>query len=299
MKAFNTLLKRELLRMTQSSVIAIVIILFLVMMGGIFFVDFFERIQALSLRSFFSQAPLLLAFFCPAIAMGSLAEERQAGTLEWLQSLPLSTIDIILAKFVSRVIILALVLLATISYPLTLASLGQLDWGPVWGGYLALLMLGSAYIAIGILASCIAKDQIIAVLAAFFFCFALSFVHRLAVDASGLLASVLQYLSANHHFANVARGVIDAKDLLYSLSIQIFALATSIFLLESKRYPVVVIEAEGQKAKTPSYALSCNRECMLPQARSLLEASKTPKPQDFQNDSASTPEASAPHSEEH
>lgn len=229
--------------MLQSSVVMIIVILFLVMMGGMFFRDYFDQVQSLSLRPFFAQAPILLAFFCPALTMGKIAGERADHTLDLLLTMPLHSAHVVLAKFVACLIVLAFVLLCTLSYPLTLSQLGTLDWGPIWGGYTALFMLGGGYCAIGLLTSAWAKDQMISVLTAFFLCVALTYIDMLVGSSSGTGAVLLQELSASYHFSNIARGVIDIRDILYTLSLQCLALCGAVFMLEARRYPDPVVRS--------------------------------------------------------
>ena len=229
--------QRDILRMIHSNVVGIIIVLFLMMMGAMFFIDFFDSVQALSMRQFFSQAPLLLSIFCPALTMGSFALEHNSETLDLLETMPVNSWEIVAAKFLSCLTLLTVVFAFTLSYPITLSTLGTLDWGPVIGGYLALILLGGGYIALGILASSCTRDQVTAVLIAFFMCFALTFVHRLSADASGMTATILQNLSANAHFSNVARGVIDIRDILYAVTLQFFALTATGLILEAKKYP--------------------------------------------------------------
>ena len=243
MHAFWPLLKRELSRMLHSSVVMIIVILFLVMLGGMFFRDYFDTVRSLSLRPFFSQAPTLLAFFCPALTMGRIAGERSDHTLDLLLTMPLHSAHIVLAKFVACLVVLVFVLLCTLSYPLTLSGLGELDWGPVIGGYVALFMLGGGYCAIGLLTSAWAEDQMIAVLTAFFLCVALTYVDMLVVSSSGTLAVLLQNLSASYHFSNIARGVMDIRDILYTLSLQCIAVCGAVFTLEARRYPDPVVKS--------------------------------------------------------
>lgn len=231
------LFRRDLSRQIHSSVVATLIVLFLVMIGALFFADFFKDVQALNLRTFFSQAPLLFSIFCPALTMSALSEERRLQTLQLLQTMPIRSSQIVLGKFLSAMTLLFTVLLFTLSYPISLSTLGNLDWGPVIGGYIALMMLGGMYLAIGILASAFTKDQISAFLIAFFLCFALTYLHRLSLDTSGTAATILQNLSANVHFSNIARGVVDIRDILYALSIQFFALSGAVLRLEYQKYP--------------------------------------------------------------
>ena len=180
-----TIFRRDLSRMIHSNVMGMLIVLFLVMMGALFFVDYFKDVRVLNLRPFFSQAPLLLSIFCPALTMGTIAGERRAQTLQWLETTPVGSFEIVAGKFLSCLALLSVVLCFTLSYPLTLSCLGVLDWGPVVGGYLALVMLGGMFISLGILASSLSRDQISSLLLAFFMCFVLTYLHRIALDSTG------------------------------------------------------------------------------------------------------------------
>ena len=224
--------------MIHSNVMGMLIVLFLVMMGALFFVDYFKDVRVLNLRPFFSQAPLLLSIFCPALTMGTIAGERRAQTLQWLETTPVGSFEIVAGKFLSCLALLSVVLCFTLSYPLTLSCLGVLDWGPVVGGYLALVMLGGMFISLGILASSLSRDQISSLLLAFFMCFVLTYLHRIALDSTGWWAEVLGTLSADVHFSNIARGVVDIRDILYAVTIQFFALSAAVLQLESGKYPV-------------------------------------------------------------
>lgn len=233
-----TIFRRDLSRMIHSNVMGMLIVLFLVMMGALFFVDYFKDIRVLNLRPFFSQAPLLLSIFCPALTMGTIAGERRVQTLQWLETTPVGSFEIVAGKFLSCLALLSVVLCFTLSYPLTLSCLGVLDWGPVVGGYLALVMLGGMFISLGILASSLSRDQISSLLLAFFMCFVLTYLHRIALDSTGWWAEVLGTLSADVHFSNIARGVVDIRDILYAVTIQFFALSAAVLQLESGKYPV-------------------------------------------------------------
>ena len=241
MNAIITILKRDISRMFFSGVVTTLVVLFLLFVGALFFSDFFQSIQTLSLRSFFSQAPLLLSIFCPALTMGILSEERRAQTLDLLMTMPVRTWQIVIAKFLSCLVLLLFVLLFTLSYPISVSTLGQLDWGPVAGGYIALMMLGGIYISIGVLASALTRDQVSAFLLSFFLCFLLTYIHHVSLDTSGTLASILQAMSASVHFSNIARGVVDIRDILYAVSIQAFMLVSTCIAIESHKYPKVVI----------------------------------------------------------
>ncbi|MGI5829823.1 MAG: Gldg family protein [Bradymonadia bacterium] len=240
------------MRLLRSNVTAIVILLFLTIMGALFFLRFFAGPQALDMRLFFANAPLLLSFFSPALTMALFAQERSSRSLEWLQSLPISSFQLVLAKFLAVCTLLFFVLLFTVSYPLSLAQLGSLDWGPIIGAYIALLLLAASFAAIGLWTSSLSNDQVIAVLLGFFLCFSLSYIDRLAPE-SGWLASLLHGLSATRHFQNFARGIIDFRDILYMVSIIFVALTATTLQLAATRYPKTKLARKKGESKLRPY----------------------------------------------
>lgn len=219
MKNIGFVLKRELGAYFNSVVAYIVVILFLVITGALFWLSYFQEINVLSMRSFFGQAPLFLAFFAPAITMGLFAEEKRSGTLELLMTMPISDFEIVMGKFLAAVGLLVVVFVMTLTYPLSLSRLGELDWGAVWAGYLGLLLLGASYSAIGIMASTWTKDQVVAILVAFSICFFLYLIDQLVGQPTGVTAQVIEYMSTSYHFDNIARGVVDSRDVIYYLSL--------------------------------------------------------------------------------
>ena len=135
-----------------SPIAYIVISIFLLVTGWFFFTTFFLLNQA-SLRNFFSMLPIIFAFVVPAVTMRLFSEEINIGSYETLLTLPVTFLDVVLGKFLSAIVFLAAMLVPTLAYPITVTLLGQLDWGPVVGGYLGAVLLGAAFSAIGLLAS--------------------------------------------------------------------------------------------------------------------------------------------------
>ncbi|QDG50626.1 ABC transporter [Persicimonas caeni] len=219
MKNIGFILKRELGTYFNSVVAYIVVILFLIITGALFWLNFFQDINILSMRSFFGQAPLFLAFFAPAITMGLFAEEKRSGTLELLMTMPVSDFEIVMGKFLAAVGLLTVVFAMTLVYPFSLSRLGDIDWGAVWAGYAGLMLLGASYSAIGLMASSWTKDQVVAILVAFSICFFLYLIDQLVGQPTGTTAQVVEYLSTSYHFENMARGVIDSRDVVYYLSL--------------------------------------------------------------------------------
>lgn len=222
MKQMWLITKRELQSFFDSLIAYIMIVVFLALSGlftWLYGSDVFYVNQA-SLQSFFSIAFWTLFFFIPALTMKQIAEERRSGTIEMLLTKPVSEWQILWGKFWATLILIGIALLLTLPYYFTVWSLGPVDHGEVWTGYLGLLLMSSAYISIGLFASSLTTNQIVAFLLALFtgIFFHLLFGF-LASNMSGTLASVFSYLSLSTHYDSITRGVIDTKDIVYFLSL--------------------------------------------------------------------------------
>jgi len=196
----------------------IVIAIFLLVTGWFFFSTFFLLNQA-SLRNFFGLLPTIFAFVVPAVTMRLFAEEFHIGSYETLLTLPVGFSDVILGKFSAACAFVTAMLVPTLAYPVTVAALGALDWGPVIGGYLGAVLLGAAFAAIGLFASALTRNQIVAFIIGLAICFSLTLVDQMAFFLPQAFATTLSYLAADVHFQNVARGVVDTRDLIYFLSV--------------------------------------------------------------------------------
>jgi len=213
---------RELRTFFDSLMAYVMIILFLGFSGfftWIFGSDIFLVNQA-SLQSFFSIAFWSLFFFIPAVTMGLLADERKSGTIELLVTKPVSDWQIIMGKFLAAFLLICITLALTLPYYFTVASIGKIDHGAVWMGYIGLLFLSASYISIGLFASSITSNQIVAFLIALFIGIFFHLIFDLLSSASGgWVAGMLSYLSLSTHYESMARGVIDTKDILYFCSV--------------------------------------------------------------------------------
>ncbi len=231
-----TIARRELSAYFNSPVAYAVVVLFLVITGALFWQTYFDEVSLLSMRDYFDQAPLMLAFFAPALTMGLVATEERSGTLQWLMTMPLRTRDIVLGKFLAAMALFAIVFAMTLPYPYTLSLLGDLDWGAVATGYLGLMCLTSAYAAIGLMASSFTRDQVVAILLAFSICFFLYLIDLLVAQPSGAWTRAVEYASSNYHFQNLARGVIDLQSIVYYLSLTVGALVITTLRIDARRW---------------------------------------------------------------
>ncbi len=232
-----TLFRREYASYFNSPIAYIVVPVFLLVFGVLFFFipDFFLVNQA-SLRRFFDMAPVVTAIFAPAMTMRLLAEERRSGTLELLTTMPLKDEEIVVGKFLGALALMGTAIALTLVYAFTAASLGDLDWGPVFGGYLGLVLLSGAYLAIGLLASSLTGNQIVAFFVALFVSICLFLVDAAAaLYLPGQLLPLAEFLSFSRHFQNIARGVLDLRDVVFYLSIIGFCLFAAVHALRMRR----------------------------------------------------------------
>jgi ABC-2 type transport system permease protein len=188
------------------------------------------------MRDFFSLAPFLFVFFAPAITMRLIAEERRSGTIELLITMPVRDVDVILGKFIAALGLLLVALLLTLPYAFTIAQFGDLDWGPVWGGYVGLLLLGAAFLSIGLMASSWTENQIVAFVIALFLSMVFLMLDRFLMFLPAGLSEWVEYLSFTAHFRNAARGVIDTRDVVFYLSFIVLGMFLAFRSLESRRW---------------------------------------------------------------
>lgn len=190
--------------------------------------DVFMRREA-DLDVFFSVARWTLFFFIPALTMKMLAEEKKTGTIEMLLTKAVTDREVVLGKFTGCLMLVGVALLFTLPYYISVAWLGKMDHGATLTGYLGLLLMSAAYIAIGLFASSITNNQIVAFLLALligiFFHLLFDF---LAAGSSGWISDLFNTLSLSNHYDSISRGVLDTKDLIYFGSIT----AIGIFLAE-------------------------------------------------------------------
>lgn len=226
--------KKELYSYFYSPIAYVVMVIYLAFAGWFFFSNFFLY-GVLEMRGYFTTAPLLLMFLAPALTMRLLAEEMNTGSYEMLMTLPVTEMQMVLGKFLAALAFLGVILGITLSYPLTLATLGSLDWGPVCGGYLGLLVIGAAYISLGLFTSALTKNQIVSFILGFALCFSFFLVDKILPLLPASWVGLFEYLGVDYHFQNFARGVIDSKDLIYFGSLITLALMGTRVILERRK----------------------------------------------------------------
>ena len=181
-------------------------------------------------KPFFDLAPWIFIFLIPAITMKSFSEEKRQGTMELLLTRPIGFTQLVLGKYFGALILVLLAIFPSILYVITIHQLGSpvgnFDLGATLGSYLGLIFLGGCYTAIGIFASSLSQNQIIAFIIAVFLCFLSYFAFEGLgdLDLFGSTNYGAEYLGISFHYQSISRGVIDTRDLIYFLSFMVFFL---------------------------------------------------------------------------
>jgi len=241
-----TIAKRELRAYFDSLVAYVVIGLSMLAAGAYFFLyqgGGFWQVDRASMIRMFEFLPWVLAIIViPGVTMRAIAEEKRAGTLELLITMPVKDSEVILGKYLAAVGMCVMLLVATLLYPIAMFvwpwHLGPLDWGPVWAGYLGLVLFCAAGCSVGLLFSSITDSQIIA-----FFLSAATLATLLVIGTvsvveflHGWLGDALSFISFQARYAGFARGLIDTNAIVYFVSIPVLCLLVAFRSLESRKW---------------------------------------------------------------
>ena len=203
-----------------------------------FWVDAFFSRNTADVRPMFRWMPILLIFLVSTLTMRQWSEEQQTGTLEILLTLPARPLKLVLGKFLGVMTLVIVALTLTLFLPISVSFMGNLDWGPVWGGYLAAVLLAGAYAAIGLFVSSRTDNQIVAliltaIIGGLFYLIGSRGVTDFAGDN---LAEIFRAIGAGSRFESIERGVIDLRDLVYYLSLTVLFLTLNVVSLDSLRW---------------------------------------------------------------
>jgi gliding motility-associated transport system permease protein len=210
-------------------------------MGGGFFVGSFWEVDRASMEELFKYLPLLMSIFViPAVTMRSLAAEKGSGTLELLITLPVRDSEVILGKYLAACTMVLILLALTLLYPIAMFKqpwhLGQLDWGPVWSGYLGCTLFSLAGVAIGMMLSSLTESDVIAFFLTTGVLFVLYAVGWIVAVMPGAIGDAIGFVSFQTRYEQFARGLIDTRAVLYFLSVAIVCLLVSFRSLESRKW---------------------------------------------------------------
>lgn len=235
MRNIWTIFKRELKGYFDSPTAYVVIVVFLLVTGWFFTTNFFVVAQA-DMRVVFGIIPFIFIFITPAITMRLISEERKTGTMELLVTMPIRDWEIIIGKYLAAEALMSAMVLPTLVYVVTVAILGDMDPGPAIGGYLGLILLGAAYLAIGTFGSSLTESQVVAFIISWILVFLFFLFDKVLFLIPNWLVTPIEYLSIEHHFQNISRGVVDTRDIVYYLSLITFALYLASRQLAARRW---------------------------------------------------------------
>jgi len=239
MSRVSTIFRREIGYYFNSPVAYIFIDVFLIVTGILFFTTFFEAGQA-DMTNFFMLLPWVFLFFVPAVTMRLWAEERKSGTMEIVMTLPVKDWEVMLGKYFASLAFLVITLI--LSFPLAIicyrAAQVSPDGGPIVGGYLGAILMGGAFLAVGIYFSSLTDNQIIALIITIV-CLAVLLLIGNPIFLSKLPLLVqpfFGFIALGDHFDSIGRGVIDMRDILYYVSIIFFFLFLTMRSIESRKW---------------------------------------------------------------
>ena len=227
--------RRELQSYFVSPVAYVVSALFLLISGFLFSLILGISNEA-SMRPLFGNFAVIFLFIVPALTMRLLAEEQRTGTMELMLTAPVRDSELVLGKFLGVFLLLLIMLAITLIYPGILVLAGNPDRGPILAGYLGVILQASALLSIGLLASSLTQNQIIAALLTFVVLLILWLSDALGNFTQGRIGDLFRFLSITKHFDEFPRGVIDSRDILYFLSVTAAALFFTVQSVTARRW---------------------------------------------------------------
>jgi ABC-2 type transport system permease protein len=248
------IVKKEMRLYFTSSVAWVIITIFLVIAGYFFYNIFaFYTLASMQsamnpqmarelnvtdsvLRPLFSNVSVILLLLMPLITMRLFAEERRSGTIELLLTYPVRDGAVLIGKYLAALAVYVIMLALTLMYPAIVFYFVRLEWGPLLTGYLGLLLMGATFLAVGIFASSLTENQIVASVTTFGVLLILWVIGWSAEYVGGAWGRVLSHLSLLDHFDTFARGVLDTKDVIYYVDVTIVALFLTLRSLEARRW---------------------------------------------------------------
>ena len=220
----------------QASPMAYVVTAIFLLLTGFLFSNSATTYAETSIKGFLGAGGILLLLLASVLTMRLLAEERKLGTLEVLMTAPVRDSEVIVGKFLGSLGILAVMLTLTLYYPILLIAFGDPDLGPMVTGYLGLFFLGSTALAVGLFASSLTSNQVVAAVVAGGILFALWFIGAAAEFLPETLGDVIGRLSLSFYYPDFMRGIIDTRGVIYYLSIIVLFLFLTVRSLENARW---------------------------------------------------------------
>jgi len=231
------LTRREIASYFVSPIAYVAMALFLVVSGFFFALSDFRPGAPAAMRSIFDIMMIILVFVLPIITMRALSEEQRSGTIETLLTAPVTDVQVVAAKFLGSWVFFLAVLAPTLLYVVLLGAFGEPDLGPIASGYLGLALLGALYVAVGLFASSLTENQVIAAVTGFVILLVLAMVGPwLATLAPPPWRNVLQQATIRPHYIDFTQGVVDGVHVIYFVVLTVYALFLTVKVLESRRW---------------------------------------------------------------
>ena len=220
-----------------TSPMAYIFLVVFALVSGYFFSNTFFLIGQSDLRALFNIVPMVYLFFIPAITMGLIAKEKNLGTMEVICTLPIKEYELVLGKYLAALSLLFIGLLFTVVHIITLTNFGtNIDYGALFTGYLGLFFAGAVYAAIGTFASSLFDNQVVAFIIGVFIVLMFFLFDKLLIFVPSFMAGFIQYISVDYHLSNIARGVIDSRNIIYFFSIIGLFLFATVQALNSRKW---------------------------------------------------------------
>lgn len=237
-----TIFRREFAAYFNSPIAYIFMMLFIALSAILFFfIGHFYLSNSADMRGYFTFLMFVYVLFVPGLAMRLWSEERKLGTEELLLTLPIRTHQIVLGKFLAGYALLGISLVLTLFIPITVARLGEPDWGPILVGYLGAFLMGGVFLAVGSFFSALTENQILALGVSLLVCAMLVFLGYIGFVAElkatfGGAAPILSFFGVTSHFENAQKGILDLRDLIYYGSMMVLFLFLNHFAVENRKY---------------------------------------------------------------
>jgi ABC-2 type transport system permease protein len=237
MKRFPAVFKKEFMSYFASPIAYVYLFVYIGLTNWLFFKTYFLGGQA-TMRAYFGILPIVFLFFVPAVTMRLWAEEKKAGTIEILFTLPLEITEVVAGKFCAAYAFLTTSLVLSLSVPISVAATGDPEWGPIVGGYVGAFLMGGAYLAVGMFVSNITENQIIAFILGVVVTFVFYILGSPIVTFSmpNFLVPVISFLGLGNHYESIGRGVIDSRDIVYYLSMMGVFLFLNVYFIENRKW---------------------------------------------------------------
>jgi ABC-2 type transport system permease protein len=219
-----------------GSPVAFVVTAFFLLIAGFFFYLSVVNTREATLRYMFGTLGVIFLFISPALSMRLLADEQRTGTIELLLTCPVRDVEVVLGKYLASLVMLAAMLVPTLYYPFLLTLYGSPDQGPLLSGYLGMLLLGASFLAVGLLASSLTQNQIVAAVLTFGILLVVWLSDAVSGFARGPVGDAFRALSASSHFGDFPRGVISSGDVVYFLSLIVGCLFLTVISLQVRRW---------------------------------------------------------------